>query len=236
MRVFLPRRDPYGAVEIYDVSLAGFGGDPIQAWLTWAQVGDEPQPAVVEFVGYGGGRDLPGTYLHWASVGYIHLLVDIRGRAPAGVAAGPPATRKARVQSAAGFMARGIEHPESYYYRRVFTDAVRAVQVVRTISRVDRAKVSVARISQGGGISLAVAGLVNDLFAVTPDATFLCHFERAVDICERGPYAEISRYLSIHRGPAGRAFDTLTYLCRFTTPTAARTRLWSIRTTITKVD
>ena len=69
-----------------------------------------------------------------------------------------------------------------------------------------------------------------------PDATFLCHFERAVDICERGPYAEISRYLSIHRGPAGRAFDTLTYLCRFTTPTAARTRLWSIRTTITKVD
>jgi hypothetical protein len=28
----------------------------------------------------------------------------------------------------------------------------------------------------------------------------------------------------------------LTYLCRFTTPTAARTRLWSIRTTITKVD
>jgi cephalosporin-C deacetylase len=94
----------------------------------------------------------------------------------------------------------------------------------------------VARISQGGGISLAVAGLVNDLFAVTPDVTFLCHFERAVNICERGPYAEISRYLSIHRGPAGRAFDTLTYLCRFTTPTAARTRLWSIRTTITKVD
>src|SRR5215213_4474946 len=97
-----PVATPYGAVEIYDVSLAGFGGDPIQAWLTWAQVGDEPQPAVVEFVGYGGGRDLPGTYLHWASVGYIHLLVDIRGRAPAGVAAGPPATRKARVQAPQG--------------------------------------------------------------------------------------------------------------------------------------
>jgi len=89
-------------------------------------------------------------------------------------AAGPPATRKARVQSAAGFMARGIEHPESYYYRRVFTDAVRAVQVVRTISRVDRAKVSVARISQGGGISLAVAGLVNDLFAVTRRTRHFC--------------------------------------------------------------
>lgn len=67
-----------------------------------------------------------------------------------------------------------VEHPESYYYRRVFTDAVRAVQVVRTISRVDRAKVSVARISQGGGISLAVAGLVNDLFAVTRRTRHFC--------------------------------------------------------------
>jgi cephalosporin-C deacetylase len=125
----------------------------------------------VEFVGYGGGRDMSGTYLQWASVGYIHLLVDIRGRA-SGWGGGGTSDPQGTGPSAAGFMARGIEHPESYYYRRVFTDAVRAVQVVRTISRVDRAKVSVARISQGGGISLAVAGLVNDLFAVTPDVTF----------------------------------------------------------------
>lgn len=170
MRVFLPRRDPYGAVEIYDVSLAGFGGDPIQAWLTWAQVGDEPQPAVVEFVGYGGGRDLPGTYLHWADTSTCSSTSEAGLRLGGGGTTSDPqgtGPKRRRVHGA-------VEHPESYYYRRVFTDAVRAVQVVRTISRVDRAKVSVARISQGGGISLAVAGLVNDLFAVTRRTRHFC--------------------------------------------------------------
>jgi cephalosporin-C deacetylase len=174
VRVFLPRRDPYGAVEIYDVSLAGFGGDPIQAWLTWAQVGDEPQPAVVEFVGYGGGRDVSGTYLQWASVGYIHLLVDIRGGAPAGGRRDHQRPARHGSKAPQGSWRGASSTPSPITIGRIFTDAVRAVQVVRTISRVDRAKVSVARISQGGGISLAVAGLVNDLFAVTRRTRHFC--------------------------------------------------------------
>lgn len=33
--------------------------------------------------------------------------------------------------SAPGFLTSGIDSPETYYYRRLFTDAVRAVQVAR---------------------------------------------------------------------------------------------------------
>lgn len=108
-------------------------------------------------------------------------------------------------------MTRGISSPRSYYYRRVFTDAVRAVEAVRTLPDVDGAKVSVTGISQGGGISLAVAGLRSDLFAVMPGVAFLCHFQRAVDICDRDPYAEITRYLSVHRGSVAETFATLSY-------------------------
>jgi cephalosporin-C deacetylase len=207
----VPVTTPYRTVEIFDASFAGFGGDRIQAWLTRAQVRDEPQRAVVEFLGYGGGRDLPGTYLHWASAGYAHLLVDTRGHGSGWGGGGTTSDPHGTGPSGPGFMTRGIEDPESYYYRRVFTDAVRAVQAVRTIPGVDPAKVSVAGISQGGGISLAVAGLVDDLSAVLPDVPFLCHFERAVDICEGDPYAEISRYLSVHRGLVESAFHTLSY-------------------------
>ena len=35
---------------------------------------------MVEFIGYNGGRDVPGAFLSWASAGYIHLLVDTRGQ------------------------------------------------------------------------------------------------------------------------------------------------------------
>jgi cephalosporin-C deacetylase len=93
----------------------------------------------------------------------------------------------------------------------VFADAVRAVEAVRTLPDVDPVSVAVSGISQGGGISLAVAGLVPDVRAVMPDVPFLCHFERAVDICDTDPYAEITRYLSVHRGAVRQTFATLSY-------------------------
>ena len=64
---------------------------------------------------------------------------------------------------------------------------------------------------QGGGITLATAGLVPDLFAAMPDVPFLCHFRRAVDIADTNPYSEITRYLAIHRGAEQQAFRTLSY-------------------------
>lgn len=202
---------PYHTVEVYDASFAGFGGDRIHAWLQQPSGGSEPRAAVVEFLGYNGGRDLPGASLHWASAGYTHLLVDTRGQGSGWGGGGATDDPHGSGPSAPGFMTRGIEGAGSYYYRRVFTDAVRAVEAVRTLSNVDPARVCVTGISQGGGITLAVAGLVADLRAVLPDVPFLCHFERAVEICERTPYAEITRYLSVHRNRAAQAFATLSY-------------------------
>jgi cephalosporin-C deacetylase len=68
---------------------------------------------------------------------------------------------------------KGIEHPKSYYYRRVFADALRAVDAVRTLPDVDASKIAVQGISQGGGIALAAGGLAKDLLAVMPDLPFL---------------------------------------------------------------
>ena len=103
-------------------------------------------------------------------------------------------------------MTRGIDDPADYYYRRVFTDAVRAIDAVRALERVDAARVAVCGGSQGGGIALAAAGLTEGLVAVMPDVPFLCHFERAVGMTDADPYGEIVRYLSVHRGAEERVF------------------------------
>jgi cephalosporin-C deacetylase len=71
---------PYRTVEIYDASFGGYAGDRINAWLLRPRHEKGPRPAVVEFIGYNGGRDLPGAFLSWASAGYTHLLVDTRGQ------------------------------------------------------------------------------------------------------------------------------------------------------------
>ena len=131
-------------------------------------------------------------------------------RAPAGVAVGTPPICTA-VVSAPGVMTRGIENPDTYYYRRLMTDAVRAVEAVRSLPAVAVESVAVQGVSQGGGLALAVAGLVPDLVAVMPDVPFLCDFRRALDVCENNPFQEITRYLSVRRSAVDQVFATLSY-------------------------
>jgi cephalosporin-C deacetylase len=205
---------PYTTVTVHDVSFAGFDGDRVRAWFTVPRAGagaDTPLPAVVEYIGYNGGRDLPGERLHWASAGYAHLLVDTRGQDGGSGGGGATPDPHGSGPSAPGFMTRGIDHPDTYFYRRVFTDAVRAVEAVRALPGVDPTRVAVQGVSQGGGISLAVAGLAGDLVAALPDVPFLCHFARALDICDKDPYREITRYLSVHRDQVESALTTLSY-------------------------
>src|SRR5699024_7897191 len=63
-------------VEVHDVTYAGFGGQPVKAWLTRPATADQSLPVVVEFNGYGGGRGLPHERLTWAAAGYAHLFMD----------------------------------------------------------------------------------------------------------------------------------------------------------------
>ena len=206
-----PVDTPYRTVDVYDASFSGFAGDRIKAWLLSPRHDNGPRPAVVEFVGYNGGRDVPGASLFWASAGYTHLLVDTRGQGSAWGGGGETEDPHGSGPHAPGFLTQGVEDPQSYYYRRVFADALRAVEAVRSLSDVDATKIAVQGISQGGGISLAAAGLVKGLVAVMPDLPFLCHFQRAVDIGELDPYSEITRYLAVHRGAAATTFATLSY-------------------------
>jgi cephalosporin-C deacetylase len=110
-----------------------------------------------------------------------------------------------------GFMARGIFDPRAYYYRRLIRDAVRAVEAARAHPAVDPAQIAVAGASQGGALSLAVAGLVPDLAAALPSVPFLCHFRRAVNITDADPYFEIQRFLRIHRDRIDLVLGNLDY-------------------------
>lgn len=213
---FEPVRTGLTTVDVYDVTFAGFGGHPVKGWfVTPAQAAGsakaaEPLPLLVEFLGYGGGRGLSHTHLLWASAGFAHFVMDTRGQG-SGWATGDTPDPVGSGPAFPGFMTRGIDDPRSFYYRRVFTDAVRAVEAARSHPLSDAARTVALGISQGGGITLAVAGLVPDLAAVAPDVPFLCDFPRAIRLTDRDPYREIGRYLNTHRASGERVARTLAY-------------------------
>lgn len=203
---------PLRTVDVFDVTFAGFAGDPIKAWLLTPAGATTPLPAVVEFIGYGGGRGLAADRLAWSSAGYAHFIMDTRGQGSTWGSGGETPDPHGTGASTNGYMTRGIEDPADYFYRRVFTDAVRAVDAVRSLPQVDPARVAVTGGSQGGGIALAAGGLSEGLVAVMPDVPFLCHFARAIGLTDREPYQELVRYLAVHRDARDRTLRTLSYV------------------------
>ena len=199
-------------IAAYDVTFHGYGGQPIRGWLLHPAGARGPLPCVVEFIGYGGGRGHVHDWLLFASAGYAHLVMDTRGQgsvwrrgdtADAEVDGGNP--------QGPGFMTRGVLSPRTYYYRRVFADAARAIEAARRHPLVDAGRVAVCGGSQGGGIALAAAGLVDDLAAALVDVPFLCAFRRATTITDADPYGEIARYCRVHRDRTETVFSTLDY-------------------------
>ena len=147
-------------VEVYDVTFSGFGADPVKAWFMLPAGTTSRLPAVVEFNGYGGGRGFAHERLAWVTAGYAYLFMDTRGQGSAWGSGGDTPDPHGSGPASPGFMTRGIESPDGYYYRRVFTDAVLAIDAIRGFDNVDPDRVALTGASQGGGIAIAAAGLM----------------------------------------------------------------------------
>jgi cephalosporin-C deacetylase len=208
---YLPIDAGLASVEAFDASFSGYAGQRIKAWLLLPRARKGKIPCVVEYIGYGGGRGLPHERLLWSAAGYAHFVMDTCGQGSAWCAGDTPDldTEPAGPQYP-GFMTRGILDRERYYYRRVFVDAIRAVDAAKAHAAIDPDRVIVTGGSQGGGIAIAAAALC-DLRAAMPDVPFLCDFTRATRIVESHPYAEISSYLKTHRDSVERVYRVLSY-------------------------
>lgn len=210
--------DAYQGVDVYDVTFRGYLGQPIKGWFLEPAGNETPLPCLVTYVGYGGGRGLPVDHLAPAVAGLAHLVMDTRGQGSGWSPGdtpdieGPADDAMPRGGHYPGFMTRGILHPETYYYRRVYVDAVRAVEAALAHPHVDPARLAVTGGSQGGGISIAAAALAaGKVRLCMPDVPYLCHFRRSITLIDTMPYNEIALYLKTHRGRSATVFKTLSY-------------------------
>lgn len=195
---------------VEDVTFSGFGGDPIKGWFIRPAGATGPLPCVVHYIGYSGGRGFAHQWTMLPSAGYAVFVMDTRGQGSANLP-GATADPVGSGPQVAGKMSAGLDSRETYYYRRVFTDAALAVDVVRSFPEVDPARVVVAGVSQGGGIALAAAGLSEGLAGALVDVPFLSHFRRALQITDASPFAELKTFLISRRGQEEQVFRTLSY-------------------------
>ncbi|MBA8792681.1 cephalosporin-C deacetylase [Friedmanniella endophytica] len=216
---FTPIDNHLALIDSYDVVFTGWGGTRVRAWLH-VPAGTQPGaglPCVVQFQGYSGSRGLPYADTVYAQAGWAHLIMDTRGQgwSTGGVDPTPDDAPEAGIHHSPGFMTAGIADPHTYYYRRVYVDTVRALQTAATSPLVDPGRLLVTGASQGGGLSIAAAGLAPRvgirLLGSAPDVPFLCHFRRAVALTDAHPYGEITQFLAGWRDQVPAAERTLSY-------------------------
>lgn len=204
-------------VAVYDVRFAGWGGAAIAAWLLVPDDGRDRVPCVVQYLGYGMGRGFPLDHTMWPAAGWAVLVVDTRGVSGRfGQPGDTPDPQAGTAPHVPGFLTMGIDDREHYYYRRVYTDAVRALAAAAAGPRVDASRIIVSGASQGGAISQAVGALHQFADGPVPkaaliDVPFMTHIRRAIEVTDEEPYCELVRYLSTRRLDEERTFATLSY-------------------------
>ena len=199
-------------LRAYDVTFPGFASQPIKGWFLLPRNTSEPLPCVVEYIGYGGGRGFASDWLYWPSLGYAHFVMDTRGQGSTWSHGNTPdLDPEGSGPQTPGFCTKGIDDPHKAYFRRLYTDAVRAVDAAASAPLVDARRIAVSGGSQAGGLCLAASGLNPQIVAAMPDVPFMCHFRRATQITDTLPYGEIATYCKVHRDQVEQVFDTLDY-------------------------
>jgi len=122
--VFEPFDAGLATIDVWDVTFAGFGGQPIKGWFLAPHdpaaspfARDGWLPCVVEYIGYGGGRGRPIDWLLPPSAGYAHLVMDTAAREHLALGTRPISSRR-RDRPAPGLHDARVLDPATYYYRR----------------------------------------------------------------------------------------------------------------------
>jgi cephalosporin-C deacetylase len=202
----IPYNLPTRGVQCYAVRFDGFQGGRIAGWYVRPDARG-PMPGLCVYHGYGGCAPRPLELLEYAAQGICVLSMDCRGQNGRSQDSGNyPEGHQS------GWMTQGITNPNNYYYRYVYSDAVRALELLANREEVDADRLAITGVSQGGGITLAVAALSERPILALPDIPFLCDFPRSIAITPRNPYPEIPAYLRYHPHQQEQVYRTLSYI------------------------
>lgn len=108
------------------------------------------------------------------------------------------------------YILNGIETPERYIYREIVSHALRGVDFLAVRPEVDARRLAVMGASQGGGVSLLVAGLDPRIKAVSADFPFLTDWPDSLS-APHSPYADVRKFVEEHPERRDAVMRTVSY-------------------------
>ncbi|WP_438432633.1 acetylxylan esterase [Gorillibacterium sp. sgz500922] len=198
---------PLIGAAVYDTVYTGYAGTPIHGWLLLPEQSfRKPLPCIVLYHGYTGSRELPEHHAAWLMMGYAVFAMDVRGQS--GKTGNTLDQTNGMVK---GWVTQNLHDKDSYYYKAITVDALRAVRFVREQPEVDADRIIVMGTSQGGGLTLMVSSLAPDLISASvASLPNMCHLDFGI-LNSVGSITEAADYVARHPEELDSVLTTLSY-------------------------
>lgn len=184
-------------------SADSLGGRRISGPLVFPERSQEPAPAWVYSHGYGSIRDGAALRPDLARQGFIALGLDARGYYRSRVAEDP---------TVPGWATHGIESKDRYILRGAVADALRAVQVARSLEGSDPDRTVLGGGSFAGGLAILAAPWVAQLRYVAVSVPTFGAYDLRRHLVKEGSGAEINTMMgSLDQSAAHALRERLRY-------------------------
>lgn len=188
-----------GDVQVAQARYRSWDGLEIATWYSVPTKGEGPFPAIVQFPGY---KSEPALLREWGAKGVITLSVAVRGKLRSNSQFNP---------GYPGLLTHGIESRDTYSYKGVIIDCVRAVDFLLSRQKVDPERIFARGVSQGGGLTLITTALRPEIKGAVSGYPFLCCFPESMTMLRSYPYDELNCYARAYPDRVPRLLETLRY-------------------------
>ena len=186
-------------VKVFQATYRSLDGLEIFGWYSVPAKGDGPFPAILVLPGY---KSEPALRRDWGRKGVAVLSVAVRGKLPSSDTFNP---------GYPGLLTHGIESRDTYGYRGVISDCSRGVDFLLSRPEIDSERIFCCGSSQGGGLTLATAGLRSEIKGGVSGYPFLCSYPESMRMLRSYPYDELSCYLRAYPEREEQMLETLRY-------------------------
>ena len=186
-------------VTVYHAAYRSLDGVEIFGWYSVPAAGDGPFPAILVLPGY---KSEPALRRDWGRKGVAVLSVAVRGKLPSSSQFNP---------GYPGLLTAGVESRDTYSYKGVISDCSRGVDFLLSRPEIDPERIFASGSSQGGGLTLATAGLRPEIKGGVSGYPFLCCYPESMKMLRSYPYDELSCYVRAYPEREGQMLETLRY-------------------------
>lgn len=184
-----PAKFQTGFADCFDLTFTGVRGARIYAKYARPKKLDGPVPGLLLFHGYSGASCGWTGLLQYVAAGMAVAALDCRGQ---GGRSEDTGGHKGTTYE--GHFMRGVEgNPDDMLMRHIFLDTAQLAGIVHDLPEVDGSRLMAHGGSQGGGLTIACAGLEPRITRLVPMCPFLCDYQRVWEMdLAKSAYDEIT--------------------------------------------